>query len=164
MNTICSNVHEILNKRSNFQWQQHCARSVTGQTLVIDGSGLQWCNIRGHRAAGSSLLCVASCCICSVDKWQVMHFHPFRHYTIVKVTRSPMPATLSSHSNGISFWLDCYKSDWQTTDWSTQRLFGWFGKLAAIEGDAGPQGKWKKGTEFVRRFFSKDPGVKRTRN
>lgn len=110
------------------------------------------------------LLCFACCWRCSVDKWQMLHLHPFRHYTIVKVTRSPMLATLSNHSSGISFWLDCYKSDWETTDWSTQWLFGWFRKLVSIEGDAGPQGKRQKAQSLYNDFFLQRFGNERTRN
>lgn len=73
-----------------------------------------------------------------------------------------MLATLGNQSNGISFWFDCYKSDWETTDWSAYWLFGWVRRLGGggLRGGRGT-GQATEGTEFLRWFFSKDSSVKK---
>lgn len=96
------------------------------------------------------------------EQWQTLHLHPcFRHSIIVKVTRSPVLATLCNQSDGISSWFDCYMSDWDTTDWSAYWLFGLVIRFLGLGGwwggdGVGAQGKRQKAQSFV----FKDSGFK----
>lgn len=49
-----------------------------------------------------------------------------------------MLATPGNQSSGISFWFDCYKSDWETTDWLIYLLIVWLsdkvGGAGGVEG------------------------------
>lgn len=64
-----------------------------------------------------------------------------------------MPVSLSDQRGGISFWFDCYKSDWLTTDWSTHWLFGWLRRSVGLKVLGRATGQATKGTVSKIMFF-----------